>query len=232
MLWVLHARARGRFERFPCFALALCDTCHARSLLQRHVSRLLARCVASRMRCPLCAAHCHTRRPYAHVSRACAPVASHPCSGVCRCAVCFMPPQTLCFRAAPALRGTSRSSVCRRFLLHACLRACTAAHVRPAPLHGARPLQSVPYAFHRPCADMSWPLRACCVASMRCPVCSSTNVNRDSSTHSEQGSTLDGGQARPQTASEARPLFARKARPPQRANLVHSRQARLDHALF
>eukprot|EP00965_Chrysotila_dentata_P083040 2739756-Pleurochrysis_carterae.AAC.1 len=34
---------------------------------------------------------------------------------------------------------------------------------------------------------------------------------------------------RPQTTSEARPLFTRKARPPQRAYLVHSRQARLDH---
>eukprot|EP00965_Chrysotila_dentata_P134277 4440381-Pleurochrysis_carterae.AAC.1 len=56
MLRVLHARARGLFESCPGFALALCDTCHAPSLLRKHASRLRACCVASR-RCPVCAAH-------------------------------------------------------------------------------------------------------------------------------------------------------------------------------
>eukprot|EP00965_Chrysotila_dentata_P195013 6176729-Pleurochrysis_carterae.AAC.1 len=49
-----------------------------------------------------------------------------------------MPPRTSWYRAAPAFCGTSRSSLCRRFLGRACPRArALLPHVLPAPFRNA-----------------------------------------------------------------------------------------------
>eukprot|EP00965_Chrysotila_dentata_P032333 1077622-Pleurochrysis_carterae.AAC.1 len=124
-------------ERNSTVAYGLLDAAHTRT---RHVCTLYAHTPVLPLHgaCPL--RHYHTRHPYAHMSRACAPLVSHPC-GVLHVAL-----RCLIYAAATIVSPCRARALWHiplvrlQTLLASCLpaRARTAAHVRPAPLHGAR----------------------------------------------------------------------------------------------